>query len=511
MNDLAVGGVMSGLDTNAIVESLVANARKPVIRYQNAYDLKALEKQMYQEVYDSLGVVKTDLIKLKLEGTYNTRKVISRQNSVITATATSKSAPGIYEVQVDSLSENAKASIDVDIAANANLGDVFSDLESGTVSINGKSIYINKDEDTLNDIINKINDSYAGVKAVYDAENKKLTLESDGADKITVGSENDSSNFFEVLSITENKNEKTQIGEAGKEAKVIVDGKEYTRNTNEISDIIEGVTLKLKSTGKKPVEVEVANDNSSTINAIATFIKDYNSLVEKLSTKDLTDKEKEFLKPLDETKRKTMTDKEIDEYKENWANLNKNQFKKTSSEILQLKSDLRQAINSPIKVQGSSISSFAQLGIDFEKSTDFKKDSYLLIDSTDLDEIKAALESNSDLINKLEESPSEIYNFFVGVPDNESDGLADKLTNSIDKYASTGGTIFNKVKSGGALDLQLKDISRQLSDAEKRVDQEMNRLWKQYSNMEETIGDLQSQGTNINNILASQIGQNAAK
>jgi len=39
MNDLAVGGIMSGIDTNAVVETLVKDARKPLERYQKDIDL----------------------------------------------------------------------------------------------------------------------------------------------------------------------------------------------------------------------------------------------------------------------------------------------------------------------------------------------------------------------------------------------------------------------------------------------------------------------------------------
>jgi len=74
MNDLAVGGIMSGIDTNAIVNSLVANAKKPLERYQKDIDLATLEKEVYQDVFDKLGKLDDAVIKMNLEGTYNTNK-----------------------------------------------------------------------------------------------------------------------------------------------------------------------------------------------------------------------------------------------------------------------------------------------------------------------------------------------------------------------------------------------------------------------------------------------------
>jgi flagellar hook-associated protein 2 len=86
MNDLAVGGIMSGLDTNAIVETLTKQARKPLERLQKDIDLSVLEKEVYQDVFDELGKLDNAAIKLNLEGTYNTTKATSSRSSSVTAT-----------------------------------------------------------------------------------------------------------------------------------------------------------------------------------------------------------------------------------------------------------------------------------------------------------------------------------------------------------------------------------------------------------------------------------------
>ena len=74
MNEMSVGGLMSGLDTNAVVDSLVKQSRRPLQKYQNQHDLKTLEKSFYQEVNDSLTDLKTDILQLRLESTFNVKK-----------------------------------------------------------------------------------------------------------------------------------------------------------------------------------------------------------------------------------------------------------------------------------------------------------------------------------------------------------------------------------------------------------------------------------------------------
>lgn len=82
------------------------------------------------------------------------------------------------------------------------------EVKSGTISINGVSIYVNR-TDTLNDIIKRINNSSADVIATYDKNSDKFTLQSkmgevDSNEKlISIGSSYDTSNFFELVGVTQ--------------------------------------------------------------------------------------------------------------------------------------------------------------------------------------------------------------------------------------------------------------------------------------------------------------------
>lgn len=69
--------------------------------------------------------------------------------------------------------------------------------------------------------------------------------------------------------------EVTEITEA-LDAELIVDGFAVTHSSNSVSDVIEGVTLELKSIGKSEIETE--RDTESLRESLDTFVNNYNSL-----------------------------------------------------------------------------------------------------------------------------------------------------------------------------------------------------------------------------------------
>jgi flagellar hook-associated protein 2 len=503
MNDLAVGGIMSGLDTNAIVNNLVANARKPLERYQKDIDMSTLEKEVYQNVFDKLGALDDAIIKLNLEGTYNTKKAISSRSSAVKATASINAETGNYEVEVKQVAENPTFNINFEQDPTVPLSSIFNNFQNGIITINGNNIYVSSN-DSINTLIDKINNSGGGLKASFDENNKTFNIESTDSDnkgKIVIGGASDSSNLFSLLDITEDINRPLEVGTEGKPAIVVVDGREIESNTNEIKDAINGITLDVKNVSNGPINISVESNTDGAINAIADFIVQYNTLVEDLQFKQLTDQEKENLKPLTQEKRDSMTDKEIDDYTEKWEELNKNEIIRKSNELSMLYNDLRAAINTPVNIDGVSIKSLQDLGIEFVGANDYKKYPYLLVESTDKDEVIEALKNNNKLTIALEENPEEVYKFFAYQSD-ANQGFNSNIRNIIDKYYTTNGIIQNKIKAGGAIDLKIQEATKRMDDAQKRVDQELERYWKQFSAMEETIGQLQEQSNSLTNALA---------
>jgi hypothetical protein len=80
--------------------------------------------------------------------------------------------------------------------------DAFSTVQNGSISVNGVSIDIDVDTDSLNDILDRISASAADVTASYDSGTKKVTLTANDAESQLIV-DSGTTNFFPAVEITD--------------------------------------------------------------------------------------------------------------------------------------------------------------------------------------------------------------------------------------------------------------------------------------------------------------------
>jgi len=145
-------------------------------------------------------------------------------------------------------------------------------VTSGSFKVNGKMISVSAD-DKLQDVLDRINWSDAGVTAAYDAKTDRVTLTSkkQGTEFITLT--DDTSGFLAA----------TQLdgGEyaMGKQANIVLDGVEMWKESNTISDLIDGVTLTLKAPSDTATIFSITQDPSKAKAALGKFITAFNAVM----------------------------------------------------------------------------------------------------------------------------------------------------------------------------------------------------------------------------------------
>jgi flagellar hook-associated protein 2 len=80
--------------------------------------------------------------------------------------------------------------------------DIFSGVQSGSISVNGTSISIDVSTDTLTDVVDRITASAAGVTASYDSSSQRVSLSSNDSESQLV-LDSGSTNFFAAVEITD--------------------------------------------------------------------------------------------------------------------------------------------------------------------------------------------------------------------------------------------------------------------------------------------------------------------
>ena len=174
---VTMGGMASGLDTDNIIQKLVEVEAKPIYQWNG-------EKENYLRRKDALGELKNSLVKLNesakdlygFRASYNDKKAVSSNQSILDATATKVAEKGAKEITVKELASNHKISTDK-IDRNEKLSSAKFKItvngESQAVSFKGGTLEKLRDRltETASDLINV---SY--VKT--DENNYIMTLES---------------------------------------------------------------------------------------------------------------------------------------------------------------------------------------------------------------------------------------------------------------------------------------------------------------------------------------------
>lgn len=173
-------------------------------------------------------------------------------------------------------------------------------VTAGVFTINGVNFTVDPTTNNLNDMLQQINASSAGVYATYDQANDKivLTAKNDGPQGITVGSASDTSNFLQAAGFLTNATQPNQLSAGaslvvGKSAQVqYVDnaGTSHTvySNSNSVTSVVPGVDLTLQQavdgTIVAPVTISVAQDSSALQSSITSFVNAYNALISEIDT-----------------------------------------------------------------------------------------------------------------------------------------------------------------------------------------------------------------------------------
>lgn len=363
-----------------------------------------------------------------------------------------------------------------------------------TMNINGVDFKFTKDT-TIGSLVSEINKSDAGVRMTFSSVSQSFKLEAKetgtaGSIKIT---HEKGGNLANALFNTTDDLSDTRYGTNGT-VTVSSDGVNYKTYTSASNDYtFDGTTINIGKLGDFDSSVEgvdeititTEKDNSSIKDVVVKFVEDYNTLLSDLYKNLTTSRPKKsgsYYDPLTEEQEEEMTTEEIDK----WNEQAKTGLLYQDSNINRLISDLRSAMSSAC--DGYTL---AAMGINV--SSDLNDKGKLIISEDKLD---AALESYGDKITK----------FFTD-PEN---GLAAKVNSVLDKAVVNSSAGNNGKGNYGYLTMvagienttsekksslysQISGLQKMIDTLQKKYENEMERYWKQFTNLETYMGQMQSQ------------------
>ena len=151
---------------------------------------------------------------------------------------------------------------DLNGTANANF---VTPVTAGTFTINGTKIKVDPANENLNDVLNSINSSGAGVVASYDAETGQvsLTATATGPQSIVIGGTQygDTSNFLNAVGLAKGTGATMTVGSQASITMQQPGGgaRTYYSNSNNVTNAIPGMAIKVTSTDtSSPFTITVA-------------------------------------------------------------------------------------------------------------------------------------------------------------------------------------------------------------------------------------------------------------
>ncbi|WP_319561818.1 flagellar filament capping protein FliD [Marispirochaeta sp.] len=263
------------------------------------------------------------------------------------------------------------------------------------------------------------------------------------------------------------------------DALIEIDGIEVIRESNDIDDVIQGVTLNLRRPGNQEVDLRITPDRETAKDTIIEFVGYYNQLISQINI--YTSRDDSVVNELD-----YLSDDERDSAMEKLG------LFQGESSLTQMKTRLQRIMMDPYSTRsGSELSLLAQIGISTNSRTGgalrtSRLRGYLEIDESALDKaLETRLESVKDLFGY--DSDGDLI---------VDQGAAVAVDNYIRPYVQTGGIIAYKTS---AIDGQIDRTSREIVNLERSLERKEQQLRREYGMMEGALQQLEDNSKALEN------------
>ena len=264
------------------------------------------------------------------------------------------------------------------------------------------------------------------------------------------------------------------------DAELELDGIRITRGTNEIDDLIPGVTLNLKNESSSNIEINVKPDSENIKNAIISFVGSYNNLLTEIQI--LTRNSQDIIDEVD-----YFTDDEREKAAERLGIL------QGEITLTQIKSRLQRIMmDSYPWNDDNTLSMLAELGISTNSTGS---------GGVSASRLRGYMEINEDKLDKVIESEGEkLKNLFGTDTDNDlvvDSGLAYTADIYGKAYNQTGGIISLKIST---IDKNIKRNDKDIENYDRKLEQTEQQLKRKYGMMEGALQEMEKSSKSIQNL-----------
>lgn len=301
----------SGLAIDSIVTGLMTIEQQPINRVKTQVSAYNTKLSAYGTLKSGLSTFQAAVDKMATAAKFTSQSAkLSDANSMV-ATADGTAANGTYNISVTQLATSQKLATSAYASATDIIGTGTLNISFGTYTASPASFTANADKQALSITIDSTNNTLSGIRDAINAKNASVSasIVNDGSGNRLVITSKDTgavnSLKIDVTDTDGNSADGTGLSAlaydplatagAGKNmtqlvgaqnALLVVDGLDISKPSNTLNDVIQGVTLNLKSITSTSTTLEVATDTDAIQASVQGFVDAYNKL--NTSLRDLT-------------------------------------------------------------------------------------------------------------------------------------------------------------------------------------------------------------------------------
>lgn len=294
----------SGLPIDSLVTAQMQAEQQPITDIQTKISSYNTKLSAYSTLKSGLSTFQTAVDKLATAAKFNAQSVTASDATSISATANGTAVLGNYSVSVTQLATSQKLASSAYSSATDIVGTGTLTISFGTyTAANGgtpASFTANADKTDLTIDITSSNNTLAGIRDAINAKNASVSasIVNDGSGNRLVITSKDTGEVNSLkISVADDDGNNTDTGglsalaydplassnnmtqmTAAKNALLTVDGMSISKASNTVSDVIQGVTLTLKTVTSASNTLSVGTDTDTIQASVQSFVDAYNAL-----------------------------------------------------------------------------------------------------------------------------------------------------------------------------------------------------------------------------------------
>ena len=506
-----MSGLISGLDTDAVVEALVSSKKEKVTTAKNDQKKIGWKQTIYEGINKNIkGLFQSHLSSMRFSAAYSKMKTNVSDSTVASVVTGDGAVKATQKLKVESLAKTAyltgKDLNGENTAKTFNATSTLADLgyegsgdtihiniggtEKGTLAVDGST--------TISDVLTEL--KKAGLNASFDTETQRFFVNSKSTGKANDFTLTDDGNgALAALGLnvaTDDDKNATGFKQSdyatkvdGSNAVIYLNDAKFTSDTNTFK--VNGLTITaMDETGDREVTLTTDSDTSGIYDMIKNMITQYNKAINEIDKyygaasarkyNMLTDEEKEAMK-----------DKEIEEYEDKI----KSGLLRMDTNLGSLRELFTTTMNQGIEINGKTyyLSSFGIGTGSYFDTPDNEKHALHIDGDKDDDKFKDKTDKLSEMIAS---DPATVEEFFKKLSQDLYKKL-DNISKSRDGYRSYGNFYDDKKMKS-----DYDGYKSTIKDLEKKANDYEDKIYRQYAAMEKTLANMQSKS----NALAGLLG-----